>query len=81
MLETLIAPAIGFIATALAIWLLKPVAEMVGLVDRPAERKQHAGEIPLIGGISIFCGASVAIVSGIAFGLIQQPLKIGRAHV
>ncbi len=74
MLTTLIAPAIAFVVTAIAITLLKPVAEMIGLTDKPAERKQHAGEIPLIGGISIFLGASLAIVAGVVSGLIPQPL-------
>lgn len=74
MLNPLIAPAIAFIVTALAITLLKPVAEMIGLTDKPAERKLHAGEIPLIGGISIFFGASVAIFTGSQTGLIDAPL-------
>ena len=74
MLSSLIAPAIAFAATVIAITFLKPVAEALGLTDKPAERKQHTGEIPLIGGISIFSGASFAIVTGVFFKLIPQPL-------
>lgn len=44
----------AFFFAFLAIKLFKPVAIEVGLVDKPNERKQHAGHIPLIGGISIF---------------------------
>lgn len=44
----------------LAIKLFKPVAIEVGLVDKPNERKQHAGHIPLIGGISIFIAVLAA---------------------
>jgi UDP-GlcNAc:undecaprenyl-phosphate GlcNAc-1-phosphate transferase len=57
-----------FVATAftafcfaiLAIKLFKPVAIEVGLVDKPNERKHHAGHIPLIGGISIFIAVLAA---------------------
>lgn len=38
----------------LAIKFFKPVAIEMGLVDKPSERKHHTGNIPLIGGISIF---------------------------
>ena len=33
---------------------LTPLARHVGLVDRPNERKQHEGLVPLVGGIAIF---------------------------
>jgi UDP-GlcNAc:undecaprenyl-phosphate GlcNAc-1-phosphate transferase len=75
MLESLIAPAIAFIATALLITLFKPLAERIGLTDKPAERKQHAGDIPLIGGVSIYLGASIAIVAGVFAQLIDAPLS------
>ena len=44
----------------LAIKFFKPVAIEVGLVDKPNERKQHSGHIPLIGGISIFLAVLAA---------------------
>jgi UDP-GlcNAc:undecaprenyl-phosphate GlcNAc-1-phosphate transferase len=75
MLESIIAPAIAFIATALIITLLIPLAQRIGLTDKPAERKQHAGEIPLIGGVSIYLGASIAIVTGIGTAIIDAPLS------
>ncbi|MGL1957067.1 MAG: UDP-N-acetylglucosamine--undecaprenyl-phosphate N-acetylglucosaminephosphotransferase [Colwellia sp.] len=43
-----------------AIKFFKPVAIEVGLVDKPTERKQHSGHIPLIGGISIFLAVLAA---------------------
>ncbi len=42
------------------------MAEEVGLVDKPNERKTHSGHIPLIGGISIF-------ISVLAASLIWLP--------
>ena len=44
----------SFFFAFLAIKFFKPVAIEVGLVDKPNERKHHAGHIPLIGGVSIF---------------------------
>ena len=49
-----------FICAFMAIKFFKPVAIEVGLVDKPTERKQHAGHIPLIGGISIFIAVLAA---------------------
>jgi len=34
--------------------MFRKVAQRVGLVDRPNERKHHTGQIPLVGGISVF---------------------------
>jgi UDP-GlcNAc:undecaprenyl-phosphate GlcNAc-1-phosphate transferase len=50
----------AFCFAFLAIKFVKPVAIEVGLVDKPNERKQHAGHIPLIGGISIFIAVLAA---------------------
>lgn len=45
------------ITTLCAAWALLmtliPLARIVGLVDKPCARKQHIGEIPLIGGLAI----------------------------
>lgn len=40
--------------TLLAIIVLKPIAAKVGLTDQPNSRKKHQGEIPLIGGLTIY---------------------------
>ncbi len=50
----------AFIFAFLAIKFFNPVAIEIGLVDKPSERKQHAGHIPLIGGISIFLAVLAA---------------------
>ena len=57
----IIATAItAFIFAFLAIKFFNPVAIEIGLVDKPSERKQHSGHIPLIGGISIFLAVLAA---------------------
>lgn len=50
------------LATGL-IYLLKPGAVYLGLVDRPDARKHHKDDIPLVGGLGIFF--SCVIASGI----------------
>ncbi len=54
-----------FLVTCIVIKILNPIAQRVGLVDLPNERKMHVGAIPLIGGISIYI--SVLLVSGFVF--------------
>jgi UDP-GlcNAc:undecaprenyl-phosphate GlcNAc-1-phosphate transferase len=49
-----------FIFAFIAIKFFNPVAIEIGLVDKPSERKHHAGHIPLIGGISIFLAVLAA---------------------
>lgn len=46
-------PLFSLLATVIAVVVLRPVAIVGGLVDRPDSRKRHHGEIPLVGGIAI----------------------------
>ncbi len=50
----------SFVFAFAVIKFFKPVAIEIGLVDKPNERKLHAGHIPLIGGISIFVAVLMA---------------------
>jgi len=59
-MEMLISAFTAFVFAFGAIKFFKPVAVEVGLVDKPNERKLHAGHIPLIGGISIFIAVLMA---------------------
>ena len=56
----IIAALTSFCFAFLAIKLFKPIAVDVGLVDKPNARKHHDGQIPLIGGISIFAAVLAA---------------------
>lgn len=40
--------------SAFLIMLMSKVARKIGLVDHPDARKQHIGEIPIVGGVSVF---------------------------
>lgn len=55
------ASAIALAATLFAIFSMRPWARRVGLVDRPAGRKQHVGRVPVIGGICFFVGTLVGL--------------------
>lgn len=50
------------LASLLFIQMLTPLALNIGLVDRPKGRKNHSGEVPLVGGLSIFCALVVSSV-------------------
>ncbi|MDH5325943.1 MAG: undecaprenyl/decaprenyl-phosphate alpha-N-acetylglucosaminyl 1-phosphate transferase [Gammaproteobacteria bacterium] len=64
----------AFSITICLIFLLKPFALKVDLVDRPDSRKHHEGEIPLIGGLAIFMGFVGALAVS---GLITQIQSVG----
>jgi UDP-GlcNAc:undecaprenyl-phosphate GlcNAc-1-phosphate transferase len=52
--QPLVAWTAGLVVTGLLIALGRQLARRVGLVDSPSRRKDHEGEVPLIGGIAIF---------------------------
>ena len=54
---------IVFIVTIISIILLRPLANRVGLVDVPSERKHHQGSVPLIGGLAMFIGITLGSFS------------------
>lgn len=45
-----------FLVSFISLIAMRPVAEKIGLVDKPNFRKRHQGVIPLIGGISLYLG-------------------------
>jgi len=54
--QFVIAGALSVAVTALSMSALYPAAARLGLVDRPNARKQHKGDVPVVGGISFFLG-------------------------
>lgn len=56
---------LAFGASCLFVWVLMPVAQRIGLVDRPGGRKTHHGEVPTIGGLAIVTAViATALVRG-----------------
>jgi UDP-GlcNAc:undecaprenyl-phosphate GlcNAc-1-phosphate transferase len=54
---------IASFTTFVAIFLLRPFAISIDLVDKPNKRKLHAGSVPLIGGIAMYIGVVVSILA------------------
>jgi UDP-GlcNAc:undecaprenyl-phosphate GlcNAc-1-phosphate transferase len=65
-----ISMTISFAITTFLVMVFRPLARTVGLVDVPNERKVHTGEIPLVGGIAIFCAVFIAHLSSLFFAPI-----------
>lgn len=57
---------LAFAITAFLSHFLRRPALRIGLIDVPGGRKQHAGEIPVVGGIAMFCGFAFSL-----FGVAQ----------
>lgn len=50
---------LGFIVAVAGIFMFRPMAVKVGLVDRPGGRKLHLGSIPLVGGAALLCAVLI----------------------
>lgn len=63
----------AFASALVGLWatsLIRRIAPRIGLVDRPdARRKIHTREVPLGGGLGVFCGA----LAGLALGYFFVP--------
>lgn len=82
--ENLLAPLIALAGTPLWLYLLKPVAKGIQLVDHPDDdRKRHNGVVPLTGGLAVFLSLvlalSVSSVTGPDLGMPVSfwPLLLG----
>lgn len=54
--------AVTTLVTVVFMLALRPMSVGLNLVDRPGGRKEHVGEIPIIGGISMFLGLSAGLL-------------------
>jgi UDP-GlcNAc:undecaprenyl-phosphate GlcNAc-1-phosphate transferase len=54
---------LAFVVCCGLLHFLRPVALRIGLVDVPNDRKAHAGSVPLIGGVAMFCGFALAALT------------------
>lgn len=60
----------------IALIILRPLAVKLNLVDYPSERKNHSGNIPLVGGISVFLGLLVSCSFFVEFEKFSSGLLI-----
>lgn len=59
---TLIHPVLALFTSMLCIFVLYYFASSLGLLDKPCERKQHKGSVPLVGGMSIFFAVATTLI-------------------
>lgn len=59
-MTSLVAIVLVCTITSALIVVMRPLAMVIGLVDVPNARKVHSDPVPLIGGVAIFLGVSVA---------------------
>ena len=57
--------ALAFAVTVGLTLTLRPLALRLRIADKPGGRKQHIGEIPLVGGIAMFIGILVAAMAAV----------------
>ena len=62
MQYTIFTGLVAFFLTLFSILVMRPVATHIKLVDKPNSRKLHEGHIPLIGGIGVLFGMSIALL-------------------
>jgi UDP-GlcNAc:undecaprenyl-phosphate GlcNAc-1-phosphate transferase len=58
----------SFLVCCTMLLALRPLAQVVGLVDKPGGRKTHHGEVPVVGGVAIFSGLLVAAAGSPGLG-------------
>lgn len=60
---------IAVIIAVVSLRALYPIALRYQLVDIPDSRKHHKGNVPLIGGVSVFIGSGIAMMLAMANGM------------
>lgn len=77
---SLVYPLQALLIGLLAIEVLRHSAKRINLVDRPNHRKLHGGEVPVVGGVGIFCAflMSAMVVPGLydAYAFLLVPALI-----
>ena len=52
---------LGAVVTLVALFLLVPNADRLGLIDKPTHRKRHEAPTPMVGGLAIFLGLAASL--------------------
>jgi UDP-GlcNAc:undecaprenyl-phosphate GlcNAc-1-phosphate transferase len=78
--DGLLLAGVPFLATAVLIFMLRPVAVRLGFVDHPvSERKAHADPTPLVGGVAVTLAA--LITGAILLPVTRDVAALGGASV
>lgn len=76
MYATLIAFAVGLIASMGLTVPVRQLALRVGMVDRPGPRKVHVQPMPLLGGLAIYLGVLIALLVSLDGRALTQVIGI-----
>jgi len=71
----------AFLTSLISLIILRPLAIKYNLVDFPTERKNHTGNIPLIGGISVFLGIIISYFYFMEFDKFSSALLITASFI
>jgi UDP-GlcNAc:undecaprenyl-phosphate/decaprenyl-phosphate GlcNAc-1-phosphate transferase len=66
----------AFLTSLISLIILRPFAIKFNLVDFPNERKNHTGNIPLVGGVCVFLGCLISYFSFVEFDKFSSALLI-----
>ncbi|MCL1090127.1 UDP-N-acetylglucosamine--undecaprenyl-phosphate N-acetylglucosaminephosphotransferase [Shewanella profunda] len=69
-----------FFVSFISLFVFRKIAQRIGLVDKPNERKHHTGQIPLVGGISVFFTMMLILYLNSAL-LLAPKLYVGCALI
>lgn len=76
----LFAALVAGVVTSALVPVVARLAGAVRALDRPDERKRHAGEIPRLGGVAIFVGLGLAAGAGLLAGWKEWGTLIPRSE-
>ena len=77
----LFAALVAGVVTSALVPIVARLAEAMRALDRPDERKHHAGEIPRLGGVAIALGLGIAAGVGLLAGWKQWGGLIPRSEL
>lgn len=69
---TIISVLFVFLTSFISLFIFRKLAIYFGLVDKPSERKHHIGQVPLIGGVSIF--ATLLLTTSLFPSMLDKPI-------
>ncbi len=68
---------VGVLFALGSVFILKPMAYKVGLIDNPGGRKNHKRSTPLIGGIMVYFGFTIGVLILPIPSIFYQPVLVG----
>jgi UDP-GlcNAc:undecaprenyl-phosphate GlcNAc-1-phosphate transferase len=72
LMPTNISVLFVFCSSFIILFVFRKIAKRIGLVDKPNARKHHVGQIPLIGGVSVFVTVLITVL--LFPSLLDKPL-------